>query len=147
RDQRPSPVPPYARSVARWRWGAALATFVLAAAACGSTVPRAERPGASGNLESSSGLGPAQSTGGGSAAAGGGQSGNGEPSAAGTSGSGSAGGSGGLGGTGSTGGGDAGGAVGSAGSGASQLAPGVTATTIYVGVVFTQNGEAANKAI
>src|SRR5207249_10346778 len=33
------------------------------------------------------------------------------------------------------------------GNTASQAAPGVTGTTIYVGVIYTENGKAANEAI
>ncbi|HZQ83406.1 MAG TPA: hypothetical protein VFA83_01135 [Acidimicrobiales bacterium] len=124
------------------RWLAMLAGLALVGAACGSTIQQTGQRGGAGQASGDAGLNgttngttgsnelgdTSGSTGGGAAAGsfGGGTSGR---SASGSSGSGSSRGS------------------SSGGAGSASLGPGVTATTIDVGIIYATNGGAANAAI
>lgn len=129
-------------SSAGWRVG--VAAIAVIAAACGTTVPNAARKLAQGGQVSAGGLnGEGLSSAGGNGTAGGGGTGGG---AAGGSG-GAALGAGGVGGGGGTAGGGTGAGGGATGGGIPPSAPGVTATTINIGLLYTNNSGAANAAL
>ena len=128
---------------ARKRWSAVLALLALTAAACGSTVQQSGQQSTTRRVSGEAGLnggtsggdaGNERGTTGGDAGAGGASSGSSGSSSGRTS-SGTSGSSGSR--SGSS----------SGGSGTGALGPGITATTINVGIIYAVNSGAANAAI